>query len=59
MGVSKLKGFGMEVYAPNSQEREAFKKATQPAVIDWMKGQIDPVWIEKVQSAVKEAEADL
>ena len=59
MGVSKLKEQGMEVYSPTSAERAQFKKLTQGPVIEWMKGQVDPLWIEKVQAAVKEAEAEM
>ena len=59
MGVSKLKEAGMQVYAPTAKERAEFKKATQGPVIEWMKGQVDPVWIEKVQAAVKTAESEI
>ncbi|MBN1847574.1 MAG: DctP family TRAP transporter solute-binding subunit [Deltaproteobacteria bacterium] len=59
MGVSKLKELGMEVYSPTPQERAQFKAATQGPVIDWMKTQIDPMWIDKVMNAVKQAEASL
>lgn len=58
MGVAKLKELGMEVYGPTAKEKAEFKKLTQGPVIDWMKGQVDPVWIEKVQAAVKTAEAE-
>ena len=59
MGVSKLKELGMEVYGPTSKERAEFKKLTQGPVIEWMKGQVDPVWIEKVQAAVTAAEGKI
>jgi len=59
MGVSKLKEAGMQVYAPTAKERAEFKKATQGPVIEWMKGQVDPAWIEKVQAAVKKAEGEI
>jgi tripartite ATP-independent transporter DctP family solute receptor len=59
MGVSKLKEAGMQVYAPTSKERAEFKNATQGPVIEWMKGQVDPAWIEKVQAAVKDAETKI
>ena len=36
-----------------------FKRLTQKPVIDWMKGQVDSVWIDKLMSAVKEAESQL
>lgn len=59
MGVATLKAAGMEIYSPTTKEREEFKNKTQKPVMDWMKGEVDPLWIEKVQAAVKEAEAGL
>ncbi len=59
MGVSTLKEKGMEIYSPTATEREQFKNLTQGPVIEWMKGQVEPVWIDKVMKAVKAAEADL
>jgi tripartite ATP-independent transporter DctP family solute receptor len=59
MGVSALKEKGMEVYSPTTEERAQFKEATQGPVIEWMKSQVDPQWIEKVMNAVKQAEAEL
>ena len=59
MGVAKLAEMGMEVYAPTSEEKEEFKKMTQKPVIEWMKGQVEEVWINDVLKAVKEAEAEL
>jgi TRAP-type C4-dicarboxylate transport system substrate-binding protein len=59
MGVSALKEQGMEVYSPTTEERAQFKEATQGPVIEWMKSQVDPEWIEKVMNAVKQAEAEL
>jgi tripartite ATP-independent transporter DctP family solute receptor len=59
MGVSALKEEGMEIYSPTTKERAQFKEATQGPVIEWMKGQVDPMWIEKVMNAVKQAESEL
>ena len=59
MGVSKLTSQGMVVYSPTPAERAEFKRLTQKPVIDWMKGQVESVWIDKVMSAVKEAESQL
>jgi tripartite ATP-independent transporter DctP family solute receptor len=59
MGISKLKELGMEVYSPTADERAEFKKLTQAPVLEWMKTQIDPQWIEKVMKAVEQAEAEL
>ena len=59
MGVSKLTAQGMVVYSPTPAQRAEFKRLTQKPVIDWMKGQVDSVWIDKLMSAVKEAESQL
>jgi hypothetical protein len=59
MGVSDLKKEGMEIYSPSSAERAQFKEKTQGPVIEWMKTQVDPQWIDKVMAAVKQAEAQL
>jgi tripartite ATP-independent transporter DctP family solute receptor len=59
MGVSKLKGMGVEVYSPTADERAQFKKLTQAPVLEWMKTQVDPQWIEKIMKAVEQAETEL
>ncbi len=59
MGVATLKEQGMEVYSPTTEERAQFKERSQGPVIEWMKTQIDPQWIEKVMKAVEQAEAEL
>ncbi|MEW6670641.1 MAG: DctP family TRAP transporter solute-binding subunit [Thermodesulfobacteriota bacterium] len=59
VGISELKAKGMEIYAPTDAERKAFAQAAQGPVIDWMKTQVDPSWIEKVQAAVAKEEAAL
>jgi tripartite ATP-independent transporter DctP family solute receptor len=59
MGVSELASQGMEIYSPTQAERAQFKKATQQPVIDWMKTQVDSIWIDKVMAAVKKAESEL
>lgn len=59
MGVSTLKGMGVEVYSPTSEERAEFKKLTQAPVLEWMKTQVEPQWIEKVMQAVEQVEAGL
>ena len=59
VGISELKKLGMEIYAPTASERKAFMQATQGPVIDWMKTQVDPNAIKKVQAAVAKEEAAL
>ncbi|MEB3101836.1 TRAP transporter substrate-binding protein [Ferviditalea candida] len=48
-----------EIYPLPASEQKRFKEKAQPAVIDWMKTQIDPVWIDKVQKAASDAEKKL
>lgn len=59
MGVSKLVEQGMTVYSPTPAERAEFKKMTQKPVMDWMKGQVESAWIDKVMKAAEEAENQL
>lgn len=54
-----LKDLVKEVYPLPGSEKERFKAVAQPAVIEYMKSTIGPEWIEKVQKAVKEAEAEI
>ncbi|HBU99663.1 DctP family TRAP transporter solute-binding subunit [Thalassospira lucentensis] len=58
-GVAKLAEEGMEVTTPTAEQLKAFRDAAQPAVIEWLSGQIDAQWIEKLQAAVVEAEASM
>ncbi len=59
LGIQFLKDKGMEVYAPTPAEKEAFKAAAQPAVIEYLEKQIGRPWIDKVLNAVKATEASL
>jgi tripartite ATP-independent transporter DctP family solute receptor len=59
MGVSALREEGFEIYSPTSAEKEQFRQAAQGPVIEWMKTQIDPAWIEKLLAAVNKAEAEI
>jgi TRAP-type C4-dicarboxylate transport system substrate-binding protein len=59
IGVSQLKEKGMEVYAPNAKEREQFKAATQKPVMEYIEKQIGKPWIDKLMSAIKQAETEL
>ncbi len=50
---------GMEVTTPTAEQLKAFRDVAQPAVINWLSGEIGSEWIEKLQSAVGEAEASM
>ena len=56
-GVTKVAAEGMQVYAPTAAELAEFQKLAQPAVKKWLAGELgeDAVWIEKLDTAVKEA----
>jgi TRAP-type transport system periplasmic protein len=54
-GLAKLAENGMEITVPNAEQMAKFQSAAQPAVIEWLKGEIDPTWISKAQDAVKTA----
>ncbi len=54
-----LKDLVKEIYTLPPSEKERFRAAAQPAVIDYMKGTIGMEWIDKVQAAVKAAEAEI
>ncbi|NVK41126.1 MAG: DctP family TRAP transporter solute-binding subunit [Oceanospirillaceae bacterium] len=57
-GLSKLAEAGMEVTTPSPEQLAKFQSTAQPAVIEWLKGQLDPAWISKAQDAVKAAQAN-
>lgn len=56
-GVTKVAADGMEVYSPTSAELTQFKNAAQPAVLKWLRSELDSeaVWIDKLQAAIDAA----
>ena len=56
-GIKTLKDKGVTVYTPTAAELGQFRSAAQQPVIDWLNTKIDPKWIDGIQAAVKEAEA--
>ncbi|MGB0662606.1 MAG: DctP family TRAP transporter solute-binding subunit [Pontibacterium sp.] len=54
-GLVKLAENGMEITSPTAEQLEKFAAAAQPAVLEWLKGEIDPSWIDKAQAAVAAA----
>lgn len=57
-GLSRLAQEGMTITTPSADQLAKFRSAAQPAVIEWLKNEVDPAWIDKVQKAVRQAEAD-
>lgn len=57
-GIQVLVDNKLQIYSPTEEEMDQFKKAMQPAVIDWLKTKMDPALITEVQKAVADAVAD-
>lgn len=57
-GLSKLAQEGMTITKPTKAQLAKFQDAAQPAVIEWLKGELDPAWIDKVQEAVSRVSTD-
>jgi len=51
-GLSKLASNGMTITTPTAAQLELFREAAQPAVLEWLKGQIGETWVDKAQAAV-------
>ncbi|WP_417669173.1 DctP family TRAP transporter solute-binding subunit [Roseibium sp.] len=53
-GVNKVQAEGMQVYSPTAEEIAAFAEKAQPAVIEYLRGELgeDAQWIDRLQAAV-------
>jgi len=53
-GVTKVSEEGMAVYSPTADELAMFREKAQPAVKEWLTGELgdDKVWIEKLDAAI-------
>lgn len=56
-GVNKVQQEGMQVYSPTADEIAAFAEKAQPAVVEYLRGELgdDAVWIGRLQQAVADA----
>ena len=56
-GVTKVVAEGMKVHSPTADEMAEFKRLAQPAVKEWLRGELgdDAVWIDKLDAAVSAA----
>ncbi|SDE92259.1 tripartite ATP-independent transporter solute receptor, DctP family [Salipiger thiooxidans] len=56
-GVGKVQAEGMEVFSPTSEEIAAFAEKAQPAVVEYLRGELgdDAEWIDRLQAAVTDA----
>ncbi len=46
VGIEELLKQGVEIYVPTPEELQAFRDATQPRVLEWIKTQVSPKWID-------------
>lgn len=52
-GLKSLAENGMQITTPTPEQMAKFRDAAQPAVINWLKGEVQPEWIERAQMSVK------
>lgn len=60
LGVTEAMTRGVQVYVPTSAEKDAFKKAAQGPVIEYLKKELGPsgeLWMDKLFGAIRDAEA--
>jgi tripartite ATP-independent transporter DctP family solute receptor len=56
-GLQSLIKAGVQIYSPTEAEMAQFRKAMQPAVIDYLKTKVDPKLIEELLASVDNAVA--
>jgi len=59
VALKELQEKGMEIYVPTASEIEMFKQKTQQPVIDWIKTQIDPKWVDGFMKTIEEVREKL
>ncbi|MFD1384545.1 DctP family TRAP transporter solute-binding subunit [Rhodanobacter aciditrophus] len=52
-GLKSLAENGMEITTPTAEQLAKFQEAAQPAVLEWLRGEIDGEWIDRVQASVQ------
>ena len=57
-GVLAVQAEGMQVYSPTADELAMFAEKAQPAVVDFLRGELgdDAAWIDQLQAAVAAAQ---
>jgi tripartite ATP-independent transporter DctP family solute receptor len=57
VGVNAVQAEGMQVYSPTAEELAMFRDAAQPAVKEWLAGELgdDSVWIDRLDAALAAA----
>ena len=59
-GIAKLAAEGMEITQPSAEQMEMFRAAAQPAVQDYLRGELgsDAEWIDRLADAVNAAQGN-
>ncbi|WP_245873117.1 DctP family TRAP transporter solute-binding subunit [Albidovulum inexpectatum] len=59
-GLEAVAKDGMQVYSPTAEELAQFRDRAQPAVVEWLRGELgdQASWIDQLQEAVAQAQAD-
>jgi tripartite ATP-independent transporter DctP family solute receptor len=58
VGLQTLIDYKMQIYSPSDAEMDAFRKAMQPPVLDWLKTKVDPALIAELQKTVADTVAE-
>ena len=53
--IDKIRGQGVKVYVNSPTEKEAFRKQSQGAVIDYIAGEVGKPLVDRLLAAVEEA----
>ncbi|MCP4626754.1 MAG: DctP family TRAP transporter solute-binding subunit [bacterium] len=57
--LTQLKAQGMEITALTGEQINALQKLAGPACLDWLKTQMEPVWVDDLLKAIAAAEQKL
>lgn len=55
VGAEELKSKGVDIYFPSAAELKEFRERAQPPVIEMLKKELDPKWIDGILKAVEAA----
>jgi len=59
IALGELKEHGMQIYVPTAKEIALFRDKCQQPVIDWIKTQIDPKWVDGFIQTIEEVKEKL
>jgi len=59
IALGELADYGMEIYVPTAEEIDLFREKSQQPVIDWLKTQVDPKWVDGFVQTIEEVKEKL